>query len=127
MPQTNNEGNINLALQAMQNDPTLSARAVGKIFTCSHHKLSSRKLGIQPRRDISANSQKLTNLEELVLVQHILDLSIKGFSPRISVAEDIANRLRATRNTPRVGARWAYNFIKRCPELRTYFQRKYDY
>jgi hypothetical protein len=127
MPQTNDEGNINLALQAMQNDPTLSARAAGKIFTCSHHKLSSRKLGIQPRRDISANSRKLTDLEELVLVQHILNLSLKGFPPRISVVEDMANRLRATRDTPRVGARWAYNFIKRRPELRTCFQRKYDY
>jgi hypothetical protein len=62
-----------------------------------------------------------------VLVQHILDLSAKGFPPRLSVVEDMANRLLATRDTPRVGARWASNFVKRRPELRTCFQRKYDY
>jgi len=26
-----------------------------------------------------------------------------------------------------VGVRWAYNFVKRQPELRTRFTRKYDY
>jgi hypothetical protein len=127
MPQKNNERNVNLALQAMRNDSTLSARAVGKIYNCNHQKLSCRRRGIQPRRDILANSRKLTDLEELVLVQHILDLSAKGFPPRLSVVEDMANRLLATRDTPRVGARWASNFVKRRPELRTCFQRKYDY
>jgi hypothetical protein len=62
-----------------------------------------------------------------VLVQHILDLSAKGFPPRLSVVEDMANRLLATRDTLRVGARWASNFVKRRLELRTCFQRKYDY
>jgi hypothetical protein len=62
-----------------------------------------------------------------VLVQYILDLATKGFPPRMSVVEDIANRLLVTRDTPRVGTRWASNFVKRRPELRTRFQRKYDY
>jgi hypothetical protein len=62
-----------------------------------------------------------------VLVQHILDLATRGFPPRMSVIEDIANRLLATRNTPRVGTRWASNFVKRRPERRTRFQQKYDY
>ena len=33
------------------------------------------------RRDIPANSRKLTDLEELVVFQHILDLDSKGFPP----------------------------------------------
>ena len=45
----------------------------------------------------------------------------------MSVVEDMANRLLTTRDAPRVGTRWAYNFVKRRPELRTCFQRKYDY
>ncbi|KFZ19854.1 hypothetical protein V501_00444, partial [Pseudogymnoascus sp. VKM F-4519 (FW-2642)] len=65
--------------------------------------------------------------EELVLVQYILDLAAKGFPPRMSIVEDMANRLLATRDAPRVGSRWASNFVKRRVELRTRFQRKYDY
>jgi hypothetical protein len=127
MPQKDNERNINLALQAMKNDPTLSARAVGKIYTCNHQKLGRRRRGMQLRRDIPANSRKLTDLEELVIVQYILDLATKGFPPRISIVEDIVNRLLATRDILRVGTRWANNFVKRRLELRTRFQRKYDY
>ena len=92
-----------------------------------HEKLSRRKRGKQPRRDILANSRKLTALEELVLVQFILDLATKGFPPRVSIVGDMASRLLATRHAPRVGTRWASSFINRRPELQTRFQRKYDY
>jgi hypothetical protein len=82
---------------------------------------------MQSRRDILANSRKLTNLEESVIVQHILDLDSKGFPPRLSGVEDMANRLLAERDAGRVGTRWAHNFVKRHPELTTRFNRKYDY
>jgi hypothetical protein len=82
-----------------------------------HRKLGRRLSSIHPRRDIPANSRKLTDLEESVLVQHILDLATKGFPPWMSIVEDIANRLLATPNTPRIGTRWALNFVKRCLEL----------
>jgi hypothetical protein len=101
-----NERNIILALQAMQNDPKLSARAAGKIYTCDHQTLSRRRRGVKPRRDISANSRKLTDLEKSVLVQYILDLATKEFPPRLSIAEDMANRLLATCDKSRVGIRW---------------------
>ena len=127
MPQKDDKRKIILALQAMQKDPNLSARAAGKIYACDHQKLSRRKRGMQQRRDILANSRKLTDLEELVLVQHILDLATKGFPPRLSFVEDMANRLLATRDASRVGKHWATNFVKRRLELRTRFQRKYDY
>ena len=82
---------------------------------------------MRPRRDIPANSRKLTDLEESVLVQYILDLAAKGFPPRVSVVEDMANRLLVMHDAPRVGTCWASNFVNRCPELRTRFQQKYDY
>ena len=82
---------------------------------------------MRPRCDIPANSRKLIDLEESVLVQYILDLATKGFPPRLSVVEDMANRLLATRDTQCVGTRWASDFIRRRPEPRTRFQRKYDY
>jgi hypothetical protein len=69
----------------------------------------------------------MTDLEEIVLVEHILDLAAKGFPPRLCVVEDMANRIIATRDGERVGPRWAGNFVRRRLELRTRFQRKYDY
>ncbi|KAJ6258128.1 hypothetical protein Dda_7043 [Drechslerella dactyloides] len=42
----------------------------------------------------------------------------------------MANQLLSTRtgdNTRRVGQRWAFNFVKRRPELQTRLSRKYDY
>ncbi|SCO92492.1 related to transposase [Fusarium oxysporum] len=39
----------------------------------------------------------------------------------------MANSLLADRNAPPVGKRWAHNFVKRRPELKTRFFRKYDY
>jgi hypothetical protein len=127
MPQKVDERIINLALKALQNDPKLSARAAGKIYNCSHLILSRRRRGILSRRDISANSRNLTDREESVLLEYILNLAAKGFPPRLSFVEDMASRLRAQRGLPRVGTRWASHFVKRHPELRTRFQRKYDY
>jgi hypothetical protein len=127
MPQKNDEAQVILALQAMQNNPKLSARAAGKVYSVDHQKLSRRRHGMQSRCDIPANSRKLTNLEESVLVQYILDLAAKGFPPRLSVVGDMANRLLASRDAPPVGTRWASSFINRRPELQTRFQRKYDY
>jgi hypothetical protein len=45
----------------------------------------------------------------------------------MSIVKDIANQLLVTRNILRVGTRWASNLVKRRPELRTRFQRKYNY
>ena len=39
----------------------------------------------------------------------------------------MANRLLADRDAPQVGKRWASNFVKRQPELKTRFFRRYDY
>jgi hypothetical protein len=127
MRQKNDESQLILAIQAIQKDPELRPQVAARIYSVDHRKLGRRLRGMRPRHDILANSRKLTDLEEQVLIQHILDLDIKGFPPRVHVVEEMANRLLATRDSPRVGTRWAYNFINRRPELRTRFQRKYDY
>lgn len=68
-----------------------------------HTKLSRRRRGKESRRDIPANSRKMSDLEELVIIQYILDLDSKGFPPRLSGVEDMANRLLAERDAGRVG------------------------
>ena len=127
MSHKNDESKLNLALQAIQRDPKLSARHAAKIYLLDHCKLSRRLRGIPSRRAILANSRKMTDLEESVLVEHILDLAAKRFPPRLCIVEDMANRIIASRDGERVGPRWAGNFVRRRPELRTRFQRKYDY
>ena len=117
MSQKNDENQLNLAIQALKNDPKLKVYTASKIYKVDHRKLGERLRGVPPRRAILANSQKMTDLEENVLVEHILDLAAKGFPPRLCVVEDMANRVLATRDGGRVGQRWAGNFVRRQPEL----------
>ena len=56
-----------------------------------------------------------------------MQLDSRGFSPRRADVEDMANVLLAKRNAQRVGKRWTERFIKRRPELKTRFNRVYDY
>jgi uncharacterized protein YoaH (UPF0181 family) len=50
-----------------------------------------------------ANSRNLSNTEEQVIVEHILELVAQGFPPRLAAVADIANSLRAKRNLGYVG------------------------
>jgi hypothetical protein len=62
------EARINLALQAMQRDKELSIRAAAKIYDVEKTTLHSRRNGRPARRDMPANSRKLTGLEEKIIV-----------------------------------------------------------
>jgi hypothetical protein len=75
---------------------------VSKIYKVDHYKLGERLHGVPARHAILANSQKMTDLEENILVEHILDLAVKGFPPRLCVVEDIANRIITTRDREHV-------------------------
>src|SRR6478736_3008929 len=127
MSQSNNEARILLALQAYQADPKLSLRRAAKIYNVYFQTLHHRSQGRQARDDYIPSSRKLSDLEEQVIAQYILDLDSRGFPSRHCDVEEMANRLLADRDASPVGKRWAINFIKRQPELKTCFQRKYDY
>ena len=45
MPQQNDKAQVQLALQAIQNDPKLSLTAVAKIYSVNYEKLSRRRRG----------------------------------------------------------------------------------
>ena len=53
--------------------------------------LSERIAGITPRNKSRPNYSKLLKLEEEVIIQYILDLDSRGFTPRLTSIEDIAN------------------------------------
>jgi hypothetical protein len=127
MESSNKESRLVLAIQAMKNDLALSSRAAAKIYLVSHATLSRRLNGKASRRDCTPNSRNLTGLEESTIVEYILDLYSRLFPPRLCDVEDMANRLLAERDALRVGKRWASNFVKRQPQLKTRFFRRYDY
>ncbi|KAM5529722.1 transposase [Fusarium oxysporum f. sp. phaseoli] len=127
MNPTQKEARIQLALQAYQADPKLSLRRAAKLYDVPHMTLVGRINGIQSRADIIPNCWKLSDLEEYTIVQYILNLDLRGFPPRLRGVEEMANRLLADRNASPVGKRWAINFVRRQPDLKTQFQRRYDY
>lgn len=70
---------------------------------------------------------KLLKTEEQVIVQHIIDLDLRGFPPQLAAVKDMADSLLAERQRKPVGQKWAANFVKRQPELTVKFNREYDY
>lgn len=127
MQSTQSESRLLLAIQAIKSDPNLSIRAAARVYSVPYSTLGDRLHGRHSRRDTTPNSRKLTDMEEQVIVQHILDLDSRAFPPRVSSVEDMANRLLRDRGLPPVGKKWTSNFIKRHQELRTRVHRKYDY
>ena len=116
-----------LALEALKNDSKLSLRAAAKIYSVPYTTLYHRRAGMYARRDTTSNSRRLTNSEEKAIVQYMIELSERAFPPRLVGVEDMANQLLRVRDAPPVGKLWAHNFVKRRPELRTCYTRRYDY
>ena len=116
-----------MAVEAIQNNPKLSIRAAAKIYNVADRTIRRRLAGQPARRDCTANSKKLTQSEEEAIVQYIIELCARAFPPRLRGVEDMANQLLRARDAPPVGKLWAHNFVKRQPELRTRYTRKYDY
>ena len=66
-----------------------------QIFYILRKILTNRIQGKLLQQDISANLQKLTDLEKGIIVQYILDLDLQAFLLQKSSIEDIANRILA--------------------------------
>ena len=62
------EARILIALEAIKKSEKLSVLAAAKIYDVSETTLRSRRNGRLTRRDIPANSRKLTDLEEKTIV-----------------------------------------------------------
>jgi hypothetical protein len=63
-----NEGGIQLAVQAIKRDATLSQRRAAKIYRVPQSTISDRLAGASPRHDYAPNLTKLTSTKELVIV-----------------------------------------------------------
>ena len=133
MPPRNNvqnsskESRLQLAIQAIQRDATLSQRRAAAIYSVSQSTLSDRLAGKLSRQDCTPNSMKLLTTEEETVVDYILDCDARGYPLRLPAVKDLADSLLAARHRDPVGPNWPKAFIKRRPELKIKFNRKYDY
>ncbi|EDN94242.1 hypothetical protein SS1G_10115 [Sclerotinia sclerotiorum 1980 UF-70] len=78
-----------------------------KLYNITNTTLLRRMNGLAPRTEIRANSHKITDLEEEVLIQYIIDMDERGFAPKLSGVEDIANYILESRRAKKVGKLWA--------------------
>lgn len=122
-----NEDRLVLAAQATGHDPDPSIRAAAKAYSVPHVTSTLRLRGTASRRDSTPQSRNLTDTEELAISQHALDKDVRFFPPGLSNVEEIADKLLADRKAPPIGKRWAPNFVKRHPQLKKRFLRRYNH
>jgi transcriptional regulator with XRE-family HTH domain len=90
------EAQIILAIEAICTSKKLSLCKAAEIYNIPRSTLTNRINGKTSIRDRRPAVQKLTKLEEEVIIRYILDLDDRGFGPRLASMEDMANYLLET-------------------------------
>jgi hypothetical protein len=121
------EAKIFLALQAISTSKNPRITRIAKIYGVPRSTLRDRFKGITSKAEVRNAQHNLTLTEEETLVRYVLDLDSRGFPARVKGVEDMANLLLATRHEKPVGTHWAYNFVRRRPEVKTRISRAYDF
>lgn len=116
-----------LAFAAIQNSQISSIREAARRFSVPRSSLQRRLNGDTFRAEQRANNHKLTEFEEISLLQWVLSMDSRKAAPRPAMAQEMANILLAQRCQQRVGQNWVYKFAKRHDELKTRFSRRYNY
>ena len=116
-----NEADVQLAILSINSCQIQSNRNAAAVYNVSERTIRRRRAGKPARRDCQPNSKKLTQVEEEVIVQYILDLDQRGFAPTYAAVRDMADKLLAARGAGQVGVHWPRNFVKRTDSLTTRF------
>ena len=87
------EGRIALAMQALQQGSIKSIRAASVIYDVTYSTLQRRVNGCPTRRDSRPVSCKLTQTEEITLVDWILSMDQRGLAPTSDTVRQMANIL----------------------------------
>ena len=91
MSQPSKEARLLLAVQAFQRNPKKKLRVLTRYYTMPYSTLQKRVQGQLPLSERRLAMHKLTEIEEKVILQRVIDLDTRGFSPRLSGVEEIAN------------------------------------
>jgi len=89
--------------------------------------LRSRINGRQARAETKLSIRLLDELEEKVLIQHIVDLNDQGFSLQLKNIEDMVNTILVSHYKPPISKLWMHQLMKRTSELKIRFSHSYDY
>jgi len=127
MENQSQEARIHLAIGAMRWDRKLSRRNAAKLYNVHFSTLTDRINGRAPLKERRPATHKLTELEEEIIIQHILELDTRGFGPRLADVEDMANNVLKSRGIASVSKNWAQRFVQRRTELKVRFNRAYDF
>jgi len=124
---TSKEARLQLAKYAIDQSQIQSVRAAAKAYDAVRTTLRRRRKGIPSRADKQANCRKLTDIEEKVVGQYILDLDARGQPPNLKRVAAMANSILHARDQRPVGVQWPRNFVNRHPELKSRLNRRFDY
>jgi hypothetical protein len=87
------ERDIILAVSDIKLNQNLSVKRAAAIYNVPRTTVRRRRAGQRSRRECEPNSKRLTKLEEEVIVQRILDESLRGVPPSKAHVRDMADRL----------------------------------
>ncbi|RFU26301.1 hypothetical protein B7463_g10037, partial [Scytalidium lignicola] len=125
------EGKILLAINALKTNQITSFRAAARIFGIPDSTLRARYHGRVQQSTTYNKCYRMTQLEEESLRNWIISMGKRGLPPRPSDVQSMANILIAERGestSPRpVGKNWFADYLKRHPILKTDYIRKYNY
>ena len=117
-----------MALDALKKEHFKSQRAAASACDISETTLR-RRIGVAVSRpQKTANCQKLSATEESTLSAWILDMDKCGLPLQLSIVRHLAQLLvSACLPSITIGENWVNCYVKRHPELRSKYTRKYHY
>ena len=90
---SNKEGRILLAIQAIKQGQIQSIRTAASMYDIPYTSLHKRINGIPSRHDSIPNNRRLSSQEESAIIRYILKLNLRGFSPQPSEVQEMADLL----------------------------------
>jgi hypothetical protein len=127
------EGRMALAIKSYKSGDFTSIREAAAMYDIPKSTLQTRLHGTLPQHEIRSVNHKLTDTEELTLIDWILSMDERGLPVCTASIRDMANLLLQKRSgtdassTRTVGKQWPYNFVRRHDSLQSRYNRKYDY
>jgi hypothetical protein len=91
MPEQSKEARILMAIEALRSNSKLRVRKAATTYDVPPTTLRNRMTSTTFQAEYRLQGRLLDELEEKVLLEHIVNLDNRGFSPKIEGVEDIAN------------------------------------
>jgi hypothetical protein len=78
---SSNKADVQPAISSIENGQIESVYCAAAVYNIPETTLCHQRAGIAAQRNCPPNSKKLTQQEEEVIAQYILDLDQRGFAP----------------------------------------------